>query len=1610
MSSAPLPPTLEYRLVALGNRVRRLRVVRGVCWVIIAALFTGCGIVLLDVMFRPAMWTRCAFQVGWIGLLGSLVWRFIIQPWQTEVPLTELAKRIEGEFTELGERLLTVVSLLDADSSSGSPQLVASLARETELSSRGMDFARAAPANPVIRIAVGVGVLVVVTAVVAAALPGSGEELRRVALPWHRPTGVVPFRILVTSGDPVVRRGGPVTLSAYLEPAHSGVDLPESAVLVFRPGPDCPSTKLPMTGDRSAAFHVTRPNVMTGFEYWVEAGRGVSDRHIVQVADAVNLTDQSSVEIVPPLYAGRLPATSITGLSELSGLQHSVATLRFQFDRPAGLVTLEWRTENQGSASGMLVPVELTSDQTGATATVPLKENGTLRLSLATEPGSLAIRTETLLPVCVAIDTPPRFEQLSGVTILPRTLRPGERLHVALVAVDDIGVGSAEIEYSTSSDPGKTARIPIPLTGAGTSRAEGRATLDLMGHLSDGETIRFRVCVADTRNVVEPRLGPQEAVYPPNGWAELKVSSSAPPLDEQDILVQHEAVRQVAVTARKEIDQALHDARAIGAETVGRSPLPIDHAVRLQATRDRIRTASELLHEAARDAALTPDLRPLATSLRDIADLPIRAAADSLRSAATDNPRDREAAIIITDSRLINTIGRINELIVQNDRLAQDRLAHRRLDALAADQRALAARVTTEAAMPPGDILRSQEAMLTRLARILAESPALERGADSATRQEARRLAADAHALAALLRELNAAIAGLSADLRRSLLDELTRSHTGVVDRAAGLFARIDTAARIGRIALPPADTLRRATDLLASERTVDALTELEKLTQSLERTAGEFDRWAAERQDPKVAARQYALWQDDLRTRFVAAPFDRLPAPVQKVFRTEQRAILQAALRLRLPSDPEVTALRDAGLTHLRLAADRVDADGTGAEQAMTHAATALTRLADKTLSIADRLARTRRELDAVRVEQDAIITTAEFVLLGEKQVPDAGVQLALARKLKGVMEQETKLADRLAGLDLPGLESRHTRVVFTLRSVVADLTAGRPFDSLASLAAAKRELDRLRQAVGGQRPADEIAATLAHLQQDINTTLMKLGTAPTAKALEPLLATQKDLAFEIVRLSSPEAPSLLHDAQYAVRLAEGGFRDGSKPEELRRRVGAAADALTRVADRLNGRETDRDRLKRLSDNRLRAARLTPAPIATPPEPDASGEERRRLARESEELSHTRVGGAGQPIKKRVLDLYARLQTRSEPDRILGEQKQLADALLELAKTIPDEVPPAGPGAGVATPEPADAYLPSDLLATELRGLAREVRDGRERLGGLASEVIARTRPSRTNPLAGLEERQRSLGGAIVTLSDTLFASQDAASSEAGRAAGSARVAADRMRVGQMRGAREAGEATARRLHALATSAGNRPWGKVATILATRQEGILTALAELNADSSAVAAQQNATQELLTRKATELARMLDQAVEKTAPDDPVRKVLVDAARQVHESERALVAATKKTVEGAMSDAAQLRRGAEEAFQRAAKIVEGVVGVDASLDIDLPAIESGTAVRQAAAAMRQATVALRSDGDRDPAVVVTAMREAADALHRAAIAVWARPNSTPSGGSLDVSR
>ena len=1609
MPVTPLPPALHARLDALAARVRRLRVARGACWLAVAGLLSAAGIVLLDAALPLSVAVRCLLEVGWFALVVLLSWRLVVRPSVAEVPLEELARQIEGQFPGLGERLLSVVSLRDADESNGSPQLIASLARETEQRTREMDFARAAPVRPVAWLAVAAGVVFLAVAVSAAVIPGTGEQLRRVGLPWHRPAVVVPFEIVVPSGNATVRRGDPVTLSAYLRPTEPGATLPDAAVLVFRDAAG-DERKLPMTGDDTAAFHVIRPAVAADFAYRVEADGAASEWFTVSVADPVDLSDQTTVAIAPPAYAASLPIRTLPGLADLDGLQYSTATLRLRFNRPAASAMLDWRPDGRAADAAELTPLALNPDATSATVTFRMKANGTLRILLVNESGARKLRTEIAVPVRVTPDAVPRFEQVTGLTTQPRTVRPGERVPIALVAEDDIAVAAAELEYETGPDFATKGRVPVSLSGANTPRAEGRLVFDLAGKGKEGDTVRLRLRITDNRRLDDPRLGPQEAVYPPGGWAEFRLSASAPPLDRQEIFGQRDAVKESLLAALKEVRAAQADAESLRTDTAGRSLLPEDHQTRITTTRERASRAIGLLRDAAQEAALTPELRPLAAAIRDIAAGPLKDADDALRKAQTDNPADRKAALEAAVKLLADAGDRIEALLRQNDRLAQDRLDRRRLDALAGDQKELADKTKPDSAVPPDELRKLQQELLDRLRKVVADSDPLKRGTDAAAGREARRLADDAKALAGLLRDLDAAAKQLTAEFRTSLLDALADTQARGADQAASLLARIETAARLAGVTPPRPEDFRRVTELLRQDKAVEALIELEKLAQALDRTAEAFEKWELDRRDAKVAAKQLAQWQDDLRTRYLAAtkatPFEQWAEPAKAAFRAEQRAILRTTELLRLPQDKDTTDARTIAVTTVGLAAKLLDADGKGADTAMKTAVDALNRLADKVPAVQKRLAASRLVLDQIRTEQDLLLTAVDpFLKSADPRQPQL-----LAEKLAPWQPKQEKLARQLAALDLPGFEARHARAVATLNTAAADMKAGLMYDSFAALHAAKRELDRFKQALDSPPALDDRIEELARKQLAIADAF---GDKPTPRQLDGLGAAQQELYRQLSAMVVPESPAALHDAQQAAKLAESAFRDGSTFDVQKRRTRLTAEALVRLSDRVNGLETDLDRVRRLAAYRRQAGDEAKKLIGKPFNADGSNEATRQIGREVEELTHTRVGAAGQPLKRIVLELYSRYRTFTEPDKQGPLHKDVMEALDRLAAVMADiqELavrPERGPG---AMPAEADAYLPSKLLADALRDMARQQRAVRDRTNAVNGEVAKQTRPAGENPLATLEQRQRALAVALGEFTRKRIGETElTAAEEATRATEAARLAADRLTVGQVRTAREAAQMVTQRLKQLATTAGARPWGKDAADLAATQEEILNALTGLLDNPAAAAAQQTAREEELAKKAFALAHLLERAAKNAPPGGPGAAALAEAAKLVHKAEMLLNEAAKKTQDGNAAEAEKLRADADKLLQQAAdKAMSAASPVSPGAEPDAAEATSGDAIREADAAMKRATEALGSKPD--PTAAERAMRQATDALNRASKATGttppnpAQPPPGPGGGT-----
>src|SRR5262249_57616411 len=229
MPAAKLPKKLHSRLDELAARVRRIRTVRALSRAAFVLPVAALVCVLAERYLGLRGWLRGGLFVGWV-LLGLRELRNVWRARTAAVDLEAIASAVEEEFPRLAQRITTAVELADhADESNGAPALIDEVILDADSRARKLELAAAFPAGGVI--ASFLTAMALLGAMLAPALiaPRGGEHLRRFFLPWYTPRKTVLFKALVTTPHPAVKRGDPVTLSAYTEATRAEAQLPAAA-------------------------------------------------------------------------------------------------------------------------------------------------------------------------------------------------------------------------------------------------------------------------------------------------------------------------------------------------------------------------------------------------------------------------------------------------------------------------------------------------------------------------------------------------------------------------------------------------------------------------------------------------------------------------------------------------------------------------------------------------------------------------------------------------------------------------------------------------------------------------------------------------------------------------------------------------------------------------------------------------------------------------------------------------------------------------------------------------------------------------------------------------------------------------------------------------------------------------------------------------------------------------------------------------------------------------------------------------------------------------------------------------------------------------------------
>ncbi len=1320
MATAALPGNLHAKLTSLARRMATLRLARTAAGFVLLLAVTAGLALLADHWLKLPGVVRFLLLGGWGALAVFGVVR-CIRSLGIQADVDALAALIENEYPNLAERLSTSVELMEAaDKAHGSPALIDLLLKETEIRASKLDFLQAAPERPTYRRALIAAIAVALLLAPAFVWPHSYRiELARLAMPWTKPA--LNYEVVANPAGAAVARASALTLSAVIKATEGYDEIPNSATLVVTDSTG-KSDRFAMKCEQPLVYSCRLSRVLQDFHYHIEAGEAATAEFQVTAVDPVQLVaDSPKITVTPPAYARKNVETkTVIGLTDFSALQFGDMVFEFRFSRPAISAKLNWMPDRREETPKEPFELALSADRQSGRFEMPVRGSGRLALVLEAEHG---ITTELPpLSINVITDRAPAFVKVGGISDQLRTVSMAETVPLDITATDDLEVATADVEYRVNEGPIQVERIA--LDGLGTPQAAGKHLLKLAGKVKEGDTFQYRLRITDNRNVPEEKLKPNVAYMPDNKpWMTFKIARNAEPLKKQEILAQRDDIRkrlEALINDLKLEQRAVikHQMELKQQIELRRNPplTPADEEELRDLRRahlDHVRT----LRDLARDASAAQGLQSLANRLQDVADQEMQNTTTALQATekAKSNASVRAQELTNAADQIDSAINRLEGLKKTNDQIAQQRLDQMKLDELAEKQRQLAEKTAEETDPKKAkELAREQKQIAEELKRLTEQSQPLRQSVEEAQAEKNRELAEKARELADQQRELAKSMEESSREAMKGLLGDLAKKQRELADEAAKLAQDTKNSSKAAQATPLDAEKPKEAADSLEKGDANNALTKQEQTIQDLEHLANEFDKAIKLARDPKEAALQLMRIQDDLKNRTtnegLKTPLAKMPAEQLDKLHKDQQAIKSAAEQLSTPeTNKEAKQSKLEALDHAQAAADALKKKNqSAAESEMTKARQALQRLAKALPSLDQRLEAARDEVGQLRRKQEELSRQAESIARESEQSKSNSEQARrnLTENLSDSARKQAQIADRVEKLDIPTLEERQDRTADTLKKALQDLQSARAQDIPASQADARRQLERLEQALNKQQPADDKAAELARQQKQIADQADKIArqspeSANTADAMKKLQGQQQRLSQDLARLPQMEAVQRQSEAVEATNQAEKAA--GQNPADLARKANDAAQALQRLADQLSGKENDSQKAE-------------------------------RLAKRQAELANDAAKSPSDELRKKQKEVQEEARQIRGGDEAAKEKKQADESLSRLAQSSSMKSPEAHRKAIDALHDLADR-LAGGTDADKAARLAREQRE-------LAKEA-ARSQP--TNPEAARQQAQQA-------------------------------------------------------------------------------------------------------------------------------------------------------------------------------------------------------------------------------------------------------------------------
>jgi hypothetical protein len=1355
MSTAiTLTPALRKRLAAMGRRARLLQAVRGLSVLVVVLGLSSGAVLFADYSLDLSASLRKVFFCTWAGVGIGLLLLGVLVPLRRRMDARALAAVIEQQYPDLRERLTSSVELAESNGRGhGSPGFIAQLMDEAERQSSQIDFRPALPARRPAILAVLAAVVVLLTLAPAFVWPRQYADLtQRFFHPWYLANNAA-YTIEVAPGDAIAGRGRTITVSAHLVPRNAKLALPDRGTLVVVGG-DGTETRQEMDRDEKGDFTVDY-KVPCDVTYRIEAGEAISDFYRVIAVTPVELAAESPcITVTPPAYArATKEEETYYGLVDLSALQHSEVRFTFRFTRPAEAAFLEWTEQGESGEKGDSSPLLKTSnhaldlgdDRQTASFTMTATTAGKYRVVLEAERGIRTVLDGGTLSV--RADQPPSVVKFAGIE--GRAVQKSERVPLEIETADDIGVAGIELEYRVNE--GQPVRQQLTLPDGESPMVRVRHFPQLSGKVQEEDRIHYRFHIRD--NLPAEYQGPHVIVYPVDRWLSFQVARQGGGNTEKNILSRRDEINRKLEAVKNALRKEQIGIAKVGQETQNQASLPAEQGEQVKNLQEDNRNNQKALRDLARIAEAEPMLGPVAEQARDVADRELSESQKALDQAPQQSPSERTRRFEKANRQLASAVKRLEEMKQTNEKLAQERLDEARLEGLAQRERQLAERAAELATKNPvlnpttkeqaEKLRRQQEEIAADLERIARQSEPLKQALEQARGEQAREMAERARELAQAQRDLIRAEAESKRQRQAEWSAEMARKQQELTEQAAKLAEETREPAPAARTDPLKPEKARRAAEALKQGDTKEAVKHQDQAAAELERLAQAFERAVKLSADPREAARQLGQAEKALRQRVqeeIAKKDTQKPLGERlKPLQDEQNAIRQTVERLSVPPDQlEPNKVKKQIAEWAAQASESIQKQDVPQAQArMDEIRKMLDRLADLLPSLEQRRQKASQDVARLRQQQEEIAKQIEQI---KKDDPNALSRLAEAAR------QQAETAEALSKLDAPDREARRERTAEALNRALADLLDRRSEDRAASQNEARRQLERLEQALRGQKPVDEQANDLARQQRELVRAAADPKTTPQQK--QELARKQQRIAEQTRNLQVPEAPERQRNAAEQTKKAAQAAQAQPTSPETKKRMEEAARKLDELARQLAGQEGEVAKAERLARRQAEAAAEAEQEPSKTSTPDAQ----RRQQEIAHEAQNVRTGEEARREKQRALDALARAQQDPAKDP-LHAQREAADTLRDLADRLAGRNDPAAKANELARQErelaqemaaPEKGREVADRqkeLARQLRRLdtkdaPREAKETGEKMAEAAKELAKAASPAKAKQL----------------------------------------------------------------------------------------------------------------------------------------------------------------------------------------------------------------------------------------------------------------------------------